>query len=337
MLGEIAADLFGPFIGLLSQRLMLAVGLLHAIAAFFYFSKARHGAVWALTWLVVTVACARLAVENPMFATALFVASVLLWTLWWATLRPSSARVWVADNAHQATASIVGDILTVHNLRNFDWHSRREITPRWETRQYDLAKLTRLDLLSCYWAGPHMAHMIVSFGFTNAPPLAFSIETRRETTEQWSSLAGFFKAYELIIIAADERDVVRVRTNVRGERVELYEILSTPLVRRRLIEKYVEDMNALAIKPRFYHTVWTNCTTEIARLVRMAGQRVPLDWRILVSGHVPKFLYRAGMISQSQPFDELRKHADITAHAKAAGDADDFSRQIRQIRLRERA
>ena len=309
---------------------MLAVGLLHAVAAFFYFSKARHGAVWALAWVVVTLVCARLAADNPVFAAALLGACVLLWTLWWVTLRPKSARVWVADNAHQATASIGGDILTVHNLRNFNWHSRREITPSWETRHYDLAKLTRLDLLACYWAGPHMAHMIVSFGFTNASPLAFSIETRRETTEQWSSLAGFFKAYELIIIAADERDVVRVRSNVRGERVELYEILATPLVRRRLLEKYIDDMNGLAVKPRFYHTVWTNCTTEIARLVRMTGQRVPLDWRILVSGYVPKFLYRAGMISKSLPFAETQRAADITARANAAADAEDFSRRIRQ-------
>ncbi len=324
------ADLGGFFLGTSGQRLVMLVGLLHAVAAFFYFSKARFGFAWALGWLAATAICLVVIADNPVFGILLFVAAVALWTLWWATLRPASTRNWVADNAHQATGSIGGDILTIHNFRNFEWRSRGDVTPRWETRHFDLGKLTRFDLLSCTWGSPHMAHMIISFGFTDAPPLAFSIETRRERSEKWSSLAGFFKAYELIIIAADERDVVRVRTNIRNEKIELYEILATPLVRRRLLEKYVEDMNALAVSPRFYHTIWTNCTTEIARLVRMSGQRVPLDWRILVSGHVAEFLYRAGLIAQKRPFPETKRHADITARARAADTAADFSQQIRK-------
>ena len=326
MIASLAVDVLGSPV----RVLVLIVGLLHAGAAFFYFSKARFGLVWAAIWLTITLACLWIIPDNPIFGFGLIIIAIVLWTLWWATLRPSQARLWVADNAYQATGRIDGDHLTISNLRNFDWHSRREITPVWETRQYELGKLTRLDLLSCTWGSEHMAHMIVAFGFTNQPPLAFSIETRRETSEQWSSLAGFFKAYELIIIAADERDVVRVRSIVRGEKVELYEIHATPLVRRRLLEKYVEDMNALAVKPRFYHTIWTNCTTEIARLVRMTGQRVPLDWRILVSGHVPEFLYRARLIANDRPFAEIKRAADITEAAKAAIDAPDFSARIRK-------
>jgi Domain of unknown function (DUF4105) len=34
-------------------------------------------------------------------------------------------------------------------------------------------------------------------------------------------LAGFLKQYDVAIIAADERDVVRVRRNVRGEDVRI--------------------------------------------------------------------------------------------------------------------
>jgi hypothetical protein len=116
---------------------------------------------------------------------------------------------------------------------------------------------------------------------------------------------------------------------VKGEKVEIYEILATPLVRRRLLEQYIDDMNALAVKPRFYHTIWTNCTTEIARLVRLAGHRVPFDWRILVSGHVAAFLYRQGFIARDVPFAEAKLRADITTRAKAADRNPDFSRRIR--------
>jgi hypothetical protein len=56
------------------------------------------------------------------------------------------------------------------------------------------------------------------------PAVAISIETRKEKGEGYSAVLGFFRQYELYYVAADERDVIRVRTNVRGEHVFLYRI-----------------------------------------------------------------------------------------------------------------
>ena len=323
------ASLAYDFLGTWQQALILLVGVAHAVAAFGYFSKARHGAVWAAAWIVLTLTVVALLPVVPAIAYGLIAGPVCLWTAWWAMIRPSTTRDWVAENAHQATAAVGGGILTVSNLRNFEWRGRRDIVEHWETRHFDLAKLEAIDLFSCYWAGPHMAHMILSFSFTDGVPLAFSIETRREKSESWSTAAGFFKAYELIIVAADERDVVRVRSVVRGEHLERYRIIATPEIRRKLLDRYVLDMNALAVRPRFYHTIWTNCTTEIARLVRMTGTRAPIDWRILLSGHVPAYLYRAGLIDTKLTFAETKAAASIDAVARAADTADDFSRRIR--------
>ena len=63
-----------------------------------------------------------------------------------------------------------------------------------------------------YWVSPNIAHPILSFQF-NDDYVAASIETRKEIGEGYSEVTGFFRQYELIYLLADERDVIRLRTN----------------------------------------------------------------------------------------------------------------------------
>ena len=79
-----------------------------------------------------------------------------------------------------------------------------------------------------YWAGPEMAHTIMSFGFEGGEYLAWSIEVRRLKGGEYSPIADLFKSDPLVIIAADERDVVRLRTNIRHEDVQLYRLRASP-------------------------------------------------------------------------------------------------------------
>jgi hypothetical protein len=311
--------------------LMFLLGVLHAAAAYFYFSKEGQAWPWSAAWMLLTLFCMAALKPAPHGALLLFLAAILGWTLWWDSIRASIARGWVVENARQATAQVIDDELIVRDVRNFEWLEGRECVPRWEARRYSLGHLTAIDLFVCTWGDPRVAHLIVSFVFTDLPPLAFSIETRREIRERWSMLAGFMKSYELILIAADERDVIRVRTNVRGEQVARYRLKSTPQMRRKLLGVYVEQMNSLARRPRFYNTLMRNCTTEVVRILRAAGRPLPLDWRILVSGYVPQYLYELGMLEDQRPLAEVIAAADIGAAARAADEAVDFWRRIRVI------
>ncbi|MGR9108209.1 MAG: Lnb N-terminal periplasmic domain-containing protein [Gammaproteobacteria bacterium] len=312
-----------------AQVVILLLGALHAVAAFFYFSKARHAAVWAGGWIVLAALCAWSLPRFPLTAGTGYFAALLTWTIWWESIHPLTKRDWVTENARQATGEIAEERLTIRNLRNFDWTGSHEFTVRWEDRTYDLRNLTALDLFVCTWGDPNVAHLIVSFIFKDTLPLAFSIETRRETTEHWSMLAGFMRAYELIIIAADERDVIRVRTNIRRERVQRYRLRSNPAMRRKLLVQYIKSMNDLNCRPLFYNTVFRNCSTEVVRILRAAGLPAPIDWRILMSGHVPEYLRRLGLIDSRQPFDDMRENADIVALPRDANADPNYSTHIR--------
>jgi len=188
--------------------------------------------------------------------------------VWWFTLQPSNDRPWQPDVAQTAWAEIDGDRVTLHNVRNCDYRTEMDYTPRWETRVVDLSRLRGIDLAITYWGSAAMAHPIVSLQFEDALPVCFSIETRKETGEAYSAIGGLYRQFELTCICADERDVIRLRTNFRsGEDVYLYRTTITPEQARQRFLEYMTTMNSLRDEPRWYNAVTTNCTTGKHSLV----------------------------------------------------------------------
>ena len=142
--------------------------------------------------------------------------------IWWQTLTPTLDKDWATDVAQISHGEIEGENLTMHNVRNFDYRSVDDFDQSWETRTYNLNNLQGLDLFLSYWASDNIAHTILSWDFGDDGHLAISIETRKDKTQQYSAVKGFFKQYEIAYVAADERDIIRLRTNYRKERVYLY-------------------------------------------------------------------------------------------------------------------
>ena len=292
----------------------------------------RHGlavAYAALALLLIAV----FAVRRPRRrAFAAFVALFALLVACWSAIEPSNHRDWEPENAVLAYASVDGDRVTLHNIRNFDYRSETDFTPAYYDRTFDLGQLDAVDLFASYWAGPTIAHVFLSFGFADGSHVAISIETRREHGEGYSSVQGFFRQYELYYVVGDERDLVRLRTNYRHdppEQVYLYRLHGSVDNARRLFLEYMHQLNVLKDHAEWYNTLTTNCTSAIWLNSRVNPGRVPYSWKILLSGYVPEYLYEQGRLDTSVPFEELRRRALINPLAQAAGDAADFSQRIR--------
>ena len=270
-------------------------------------------------------------------ALLVFGGAAIVLLAWWSTIRPSNARHWQPDVAELPRAEVDGDRLTIHNVRDFNYRTETEFTEHWETRTYDLSKLAGLDLFMSYWGSPSIAHTIMSWDFADGQHLAISIETRKEKGEEYSTLAGFFKQYEIYYVVADERDVIRLRTNLRKEQVYLY-LLRTPIPRaRRMLLDYVRSINALAGQAAFYNALTDNCTTTIRTHVQHIGVAMPLDWRLLANGHADEMLYENGAIATDRPFAEVRQASLVNARAEAADQDPQFSRRLREGLMRPSA
>jgi hypothetical protein len=264
-----------------------------------------------------------------LIAAVAAIALVALALAWWVSRRPSNAGDWQRDVARVATAHVDGDRATVRNFRDFRYRSASDIDERWEERSLDLSQVDGLDIFVIYWGSSLISHTILSWSFADGRHLAISVETRKRKGQDYSTIAGFFRQYTLIYVVADERDVVKLRTHVRGHEVYLYRLQVTRAAARALLMDYVGAMNALARKPRWYNALVTNCTTVIRRRAIHAGGKVPLSWKIFANGYLPELLYERGSLDQSLPYQELRAASRINERAHAPGTDEDFSVRIR--------
>ncbi len=250
--------------------------------------------------------------------------------LWWTALSPSNQQLWEDDVAQMTSGTINGDQVTLFNVRNFDWHSETDYTPRWETRHYDLSQLKSVDMLTSHWGMEAIAHVLVSFGFDNRQFVTFSVEIRKKQGQQFSEIAGFFKQYELSILATDEHDAIAVRPNVRGEDTFLYRIDMPEKIRRQLFLSYVEQANQLIEEPRFYNTVTANCTTLVFGMMQHISGGLPLDRRLLLTGYLPSYIDELDGLTDGFDLAQLRSAGRITERSKQAQSSENYSKIIRQ-------
>jgi hypothetical protein len=315
---------------LLASPILFATGA-WSMAALWFDGPASKGFAGSLVAAFALAALFILIRVRPFWVSAsafgLLFGCVLVW---WLSLPPSNDRQWQPDVAQPPKATIEGDLLTIENIRNFHYRSETDFDENWETRTYDLSKLRGVDMFFSHWGSPLIAHTIVSWEFEDGPPLAISIETRKEVGESYSAILGFFRQFELYYVVSDERDVIGLRTDHRGEDVYLYR-LQTPIpIARAVLLDYVRAMNALTVDPKWYNAFTHNCTTQIRRHVQQVAPDNPFSWKLLVNGHLPELGYERGTIDTSLPFEELRRASEITQRAKAAGDDPSFSERIRE-------
>lgn len=312
---------------------VIALATAWGTLALAYRACGRRGmrALWAALWAALGLGCiAALCAGRiaPAIAAYALAHGVLL--IWWKQLRPSDEREWGDDVSQTVAGHIEGSVVTLDKVRDFLWRTKTDYEQRWVARSYDLAQLDSLDMIVSYWSRRSIAHMLISFGFGSGRHVAFSVEIRRQKHQSFSEVGGFFKEFELVILAAEERDIVRLRTNVRREQAYLFRLNFPPEVMRALFLSYVAEANELTRAPRFYHTIRCNCTTVLYAMLKRIVGRLPFSYRVLLSGYMPEYFYSIGRLDNRYPLKELRALGYISERGRMADESPTFSADIRR-------
>ena len=216
-------------------------------------------------------------------------------------------------------------------MRDFEFRSVDDFTPQYEERTYDLSQLTSVwYVVTPFNEDGGAAHTFLSFGFADSTFVAISVEARREVNEPYSLWRGLVRAYEVIYVVGEERDLIGTRAVHRGNNVLLYPIRAEPAQARALFIDMLERANALRERPEFYNTLTNNCMTSILRHVNTLIDP-PIGWgpRILLPAYSDEIALRRGLLDTDLPLDEARRRFLINDLAIRHANDPDFSLRIR--------
>ena len=258
----------------------------------------------------------------------------IVWLLWYGNIKPSNDKVWQKDVAVLSYATLNYNLITLHNIRNFEYTTEENYKVAYYDEVFDLDKLTGIDFIATYWMGPNVAHTFLSFSFSDDKHLAISIEARKEIGESYSMIRGFFKENELYYVVADERDLIGLRTNIRKsppEHIYMYQINAELEDQRKVFLNYIKKLNELKKEPEFYNTLTENCTTSIWNNSLIDYADMSFNWEILVSGFTANYLYKNGLLkTYGLSFKELQKKAYINPLVESLPIDSTYSSKIRK-------
>tara|TARA_B100001059_G_scaffold142917_1_gene142874 strand:+ start:585 stop:1628 length:1044 start_codon:yes stop_codon:yes gene_type:complete len=310
--------------------ILLIATLLGAMFLFFSLQPSEWLSITAACLLPILILVAMIFIRPPWQGV---VAAILLLAVpftWFFLLTPSNQRDWQDPVARVPVVDFDGDIVTIRDQRAFRYRTVDDFDIDWVERSYDLDQLTGIDVMFVYWGSPDIAHTMLSFAFSTGPRLVVSVETRMESGEQYGALRSFFKQYELIYILADERDVVALRTNHRGEDVYIFPLSIEPIERRELLVEILTRANELGQKPDFYRTIGANCTTTLLKdLGQVRGDHSPWRIEVLLNGRMPRMAYDRGQLPTDAPYEEVISRYRVNDRAVEGGTGPGFSERIR--------
>ena len=315
---------------------ILALMTLWAIAALYVDFRVAALQIPLAVLYALAILAVLIKVRPQLLAAAMCFAGFCIVLLWWLSLKPSNEGDWQPDAVRTASVEINGDQVTIHNLRNCDYVTEKDYTNCWSDRTVYLSQLRYADLFFTTWGPKYIGHPIVSFQFGDNDHIAFSIEARYKVGQDYSAILGFFRQYELIFVTADERDVIRLRTNFRkDEQVFMYRTTVSPDRAREIFLIYADYLNQLRDHPEWYNAVTRNCTTTLDTKIA-ADMKNPQPWnyQLLLNGTLDELLYERGrLVTGGLPFPELKEREHINDAGKAADGSPDWSALIRVGRI----
>jgi hypothetical protein len=230
---------------------------------------------------------------------------------------PQMERNWYPYLSHTPQVEITEDGFTVSPVSDwsYDW-GRETSTTYQDSASYDFDQLRAVWFMLEPQPGSQLAaHTLLLFEFEGDRLLGLTIEARREEGEEYSAFHGQFNAFELIYIWASARDLLIRRAVMLDHEVFVYPVDITAEQNRTLLRNLLERSQSLSHTPRYYNTIVSNCTNELAKA---AG----FQWApaYILTGRSDEYLYRRGILPGAS-FEDAHRRSDMTEFIQALNQA----------------
>ncbi len=251
--------------------------------------------------------------------------------------KPPTTADWQEHLAVASIAEFNDNLVTINNVRNFRYGpTEKDMHPAYYDKTYDLNEIKDVWFVAEPFNENQLAaHTFLSFEFNNGDFLSISIEARKTKDQTYSIWKGFLRTYPLIYVAADERDVVLLRANLRKDKVYVYPVkLSKPENAKLLLEDMLFRMNELATtNPAWYNTFFANCTSSIAKHVNNIdrGRLSIFSWQLWFTASSDELALEAGLLDTDLPIDKAREKYQINKISEEVGDSPLYSKLIRGL------
>lgn len=247
--------------------------------------------------------------------------------------KASNTRDWNDDQNILPTAEITDNLVSIHNIRNFSYASTTSYTADYYDKTFDIDKLKKVWYVVEPFSGiPGSAHTFLSFEFEGDQFVSISVEIRKEKGEAFHPIKGLFNTYELMYVIADERDVIKLRSNYRKDLVYLYPIKTTTEKAQELFLDMVKRATKLKDSPEFYNTITNTCTTNIVQHVsKIREDKISaLNLQVIFPANSDKLAYDLGLLNTDLSFEDARTRYFINDKAMKYANDPDFSLKIRE-------
>lgn len=245
--------------------------------------------------------------------------------------QPTHNKIWRPDLAVLPFANIESDRVQLYNIRDCEYRTEEDYDIRHFNRQVMLSDVQSVDFIVVPFTNtPIIAHTMLSFGLKSGEYIVFSVEARLEPNEKYQLVAGSSNEYELMWIVGTERDLIRLRTEVRKVDVYLYRTKAAPEQVQKVFLGAVARVNEIARQPEFYDVITNNCTTNIVDLVnQLRPGAIPADLRVVLPGHSDRMAYDLGLLAAEGPFEQIKAASKINLLANLHAHDPNFSQAIR--------
>lgn len=248
---------------------------------------------------------------------------------------PLLHRDWYPYLGRTAQVDMVGQGFAVSPVSDWSYSHEGVTNERYIEASFNLDELRDVWFMLEPQPGSQLAaHTLLLFEFEGDRLLGLTIEARREQGEEYSALNGVFNAFELAYVWGTARDLLIRRAVMLDHEVFVYPVDITDAQKRVLLTRLLRRTDYLETRPRYYNTITSNCTNELAKA---AG----FNWApaYILTGRSDEYLFERGIIP-GESFERAHALSNVTAfvqalnHAPTASFDAELLRELRRRRAR---